>query len=285
MRKRATSRGWQRKHTYVEDPLVSIVIPALNEERNIGWVLDRIDTSYRYEVILVVATLEDKTVDAALRHRPDVKVTVQTRRGKGNALLCGFAAATGDILVTLDADGSTDPQEIPLFVEPLLAGADYAKGSRFLEGGGSSDLTRIRSLGNRALNILVNLTFGTSYSDMCYGYNALWASLVPVMGLTVEESDGPVWGDGFEVETLMNARAAQCGAVVAEVPSFEGPRRFGASHLSAVADGWRVLVTIVKERRAWKRLTARDLELVLPTQPGPLDAAPATLLEETAFGG
>jgi glycosyltransferase involved in cell wall biosynthesis len=100
---------------------------------------------------------------------PDVRVVLQDGRGKGNALACGFAAAHGDIIVMLDADGSTDPAEIPRFVEVLLAGNDYAKGSRFAPGGSSSDITAVRQLGNRALVALVNLLFRTHFSDLCYG--------------------------------------------------------------------------------------------------------------------
>jgi glycosyltransferase involved in cell wall biosynthesis len=78
-------------------------------------------------------------------------VLSQTRTGKGNALACGFAAATGDIIVMIDADGSTDPAEIPRFVEALTAGADFAKGSRFAPGAGSTDITPLRKLGNKLL--------------------------------------------------------------------------------------------------------------------------------------
>jgi hypothetical protein len=230
------------------EPLkISVVIPALNEERNIGWVLDRLEP-IACEVVLVVADLADPTVPVARTHRPDVQVTLQSRTGKGNALLCGFADCTGNVIVTLDADGSTDPAEIPKFVAALVDGADYAKGSRFLAGGGSADLTKLRRWGNRTLNWLVNRLYGTSYSDLCYGFNAMWVDLVDILGLEPGEAAGErAWGDGFEVETLMNVRVASAGLKVIEVASYEGARRFGASHLSVVADGWRVLMTIRRE--------------------------------------
>ena len=110
---------------------------------------------------------------------PWVRAITQTRKGKGNAMACGFAAATGDVIVMFDADGSADPAEIPAFVAALVAGADFAKGSRFAPGGGSDDITLLRRTGNAGLNGVANALFGTSYTDLCYGYNAFWADLLP----------------------------------------------------------------------------------------------------------
>jgi glycosyltransferase involved in cell wall biosynthesis/O-antigen/teichoic acid export membrane protein len=182
-----------------------------------------------------------------------VRIVRQTRRGKGNALACGFAAATGDIIAMVDADGSTDPAEIPRFVRVLRDGADFAKGTRYARGGGSDDLTWRRRVGNRMLTSLVNRRYRTNYTDLCYGFNAFWRPHVPVFGLdgTSELALGgePLWGDGFEVETLINIRVALAGLIVTEVPSFEHRRIHGESKLSALADGWRILKTILRERR------------------------------------
>ena len=125
-----------------------------------------------HEVIIVDGNSVDNTVATACRLRPDVRIVRQNRSGKGNALACGFAAATGDIIAMVDADGSADPAEIPQFVQALLDGADFAKGTRFADGGGSCDITWLRRLGNRALSGLVNMLCRTQYSDLCYGYNA-----------------------------------------------------------------------------------------------------------------
>src|SRR5690348_18068444 len=163
-------------------PRVSVVIPALNEARNLPYVFDRLPAGI-FEVILVDGASTDGTVEVARSLRPDVRVVQQTRRGKGNALACGFAACRGDIIVMIDADGSTDPREIPAFVAALLAGADYAKGSRFIEGGGSTDITRIRRAGNFGLNLLTNALNGTRFSDLCYGYNAFWRHCLPALSL------------------------------------------------------------------------------------------------------
>ena len=145
-------------------PRVSVVVPTLNEARNLPHVFSRLPADV-HEVIVVDGHSVDDTVAVARRLRPDVRIVQQTRRGQGNALACGFEAATGDVIAMVDADGSTDPSEIPRFVDALLSGADFAKGTRFAAGGGSSDITRLRSLGNRALGAIVNFCHGTHYSD------------------------------------------------------------------------------------------------------------------------
>ena len=217
---------------------VSVVIPTLNEERNLPHVFARLPDGL-HEVIVVDGHSTDDTVPVARRLRPDVRVVTQPGSGKGNALAAGFAACTGDVVVSMDADGSTDPAEIPRFVAALCHGADFVKGSRFAQGGSSSDITRTRRLGNRALNALVNALYGTSYTDLCYGFNAFWARCLPYMRVDC---------DGFEVETLVNVRIAKAGLVIHEVPSYERDRIYGRSNLHAVRDGTRVLRTIAIER-------------------------------------
>jgi glycosyltransferase involved in cell wall biosynthesis len=153
-------------------PQVSVV-PALNESRNLPHVLPRMPADI-HELILVDGHSVDDTVRIARKLWPGVRVVMQTRTGKGNALACGFAAATGDVIVVIDADGSADPGEIPQFVRALVNGADFAKGTRFARGGGSRDITRVRNVGNRAPSSLVNVCYGTHYTDLCYGFNSFW---------------------------------------------------------------------------------------------------------------
>ena len=234
-------------------PSVSVIVPALNEAQNISHVFARMPPDV-HEVILVDGFSVDDTVRVARQVRPGVRVVMQTRMGKGNALACGLAEATGEVVAMVNADGSADPGEIPRFVDALLKGADFAKGTRFAEGGGSSDITRLRSYGNYALTAFFNACYGKSYSDLCYGFNVFWRHHTPVLGLDPTTSaqsggDGRLWGDGFEIETLIHVRVAKAGLVVAEVPSFEHSRIHGVSNLNALRDGRRVLRTILSERR------------------------------------
>jgi hypothetical protein len=230
-------------------PRVSVVIPTYNEARNLPHVMGRLPADL-HEVIVVDGRSVDGTIEVARALRPDVKIVLQNRVGKGNAMACGFAAVTGDVVVMLDADGSADPGEIERFVAALVAGADFAKGTRFAAGGGSSDITAVRSWGNRWLNRTVNVLFGTHYTDLCYGYNAFWADCLTHLDLDPRPSDthGKQWGDGFEIETIINTRVAKARLKIVEVPSFEHRRVYGESNLNTWRDGARVLRALVVER-------------------------------------
>jgi hypothetical protein len=233
-------------------PRVSVVIPALNEARNLPHVFARLPPGL-HEVIVVDGHSVDDTVATARRLRPDVRIVRQNRYGKGNAVACGLAAATGDIIALVDADGSVDPAEIPRFVKALLGGADFAQGTRFADGGGSSDVTRLRRLGNWLLSVLFSVVVGSRYTDLCYGYSVFWRRILPVLRLDAD-TDVPVgggtrlWGDGFEVDVLMNIRAVRAGLMVTEVPSYEHSRIHGVSNLNAFSDGFRVMRAIAAER-------------------------------------
>lgn len=233
--------------------------------------LPRIPTDV-FEVILVDGHSTDDTVAVARAVLPSIRIVPQQGRGKGAALRTGFAAAKGDIIVMIDADGSTQPEEIPAFVAKLLDGHDFVKGSRFMAGGGTADMSRLRALGNWGFTQLTRVFFGGSYTDLCYGYNAFWRRIVPMLELT---------GTGFEIETMMNIRALRANLKVAEVPSFEAPRIHGESNLRTFPDGWRVLKTIVRERfRAEPLPLAGHGEeplrqaIVMPVRPGTLVAVP-----------
>jgi len=255
------------------DPRVSVVIPTYNEAKNLPHVFSRLPPDL-HEVIVVDGRSVDGTVEVALALRPDVRIVRQNRRGKGNAMACGFAAVTGDIVVMLDADGSADPQEIPRYVAALLAGADFAKGTRFADGGGSEDITSTRAWGNRWLNRAANVLFRTRYTDLCYGYNAFWAHCLPVLELDAGDGarTGKLWGDGFEIETLINTRVAKARLAVTEVPSFESRRLYGQSNLNTWRDGARVLKALVIERLNHRGTARRQAARADTRRPRPPDA-------------
>ncbi len=222
-------------------PTISVVIPTLNEAENLPHVLPRIP-DWVTEVLIVDGGSVDDTVAVSMALCPDAKVIVERRKGKGVALRAGFELASGEIIVALDADGSTDPAEIPAFVGALVAGHDLVKGSRFVQGGGTDDMELHRRVGNKALTLLVRACFGGRYTDLCYGYFAFWRRVLPELLGHEEEATG------FEIETFINVRALQHGLRVTEIASFESARIHGQSNLRTVQDGFRVVNTIARER-------------------------------------
>ncbi|HYQ10887.1 MAG TPA: glycosyltransferase family 2 protein [Gaiellaceae bacterium] len=245
----------------IRSPRVSVVIPAMNEAENLPHVLATLPAD-TYELVLVDGHSIDGTSTVAREHYPTVRIVGQSGRGKGDALRAGFAACSGDVIVMMDADGSTDGAEIERFVAALVDGADYAKGSRFMAGGGSEDITLLRTAGNLFFCWLVNRLYKTSYTDLCYGYNAFWRSALPTIAPDCA---------GFEVETVLNVRAAKAGLRVAEVPSVEHLRIHGKSNLHPVRDGLRVLRAILHERERRPRtvdivaeveMVGADIEMV-----------------------
>lgn len=217
---------------------ITVVIPARNEADNIAWVIRRIP-GFVNEVVIVDGRSTDATIEVARMVRPDVVVVTDNGRGKGDAMRVGAVAARGSIVVMIDADGSMDPAEIERYVEPLAQGFDFVKGSRFLPGGGTSDMTNLRRAGHAGLLALANFMYGARWTDLCYGFCAFRRSALQELALDA---------DGFEIETQMVVRAARIHLRIAEVPSFEYPRRSGFSQLNTFRDGWRVLCTIFEER-------------------------------------
>ncbi|MGN6167338.1 MAG: glycosyltransferase family 2 protein [Solirubrobacteraceae bacterium] len=254
-------------------PSVSVVIPAFNEEESIDWVLQQLPP-WVYEVVLIDGLSTDRTEAIARKLRPDIVVVHQRQRGKGAALRAGFAAARGDIVVMMDADGSTDPRELNKFVAALEAGADFVKGSRTATGGGSADFTLVRRTGNLGFVLLVNLLYRSRFTDLCYGYCAFWRRHLDSLALQA---------DGFEIETELVLNAVRAGLKIREVPSVELLRRGGASNLRAFSDGRRVLNTILRHRVGRDSQTnaaSSHIELI-PLDPAQDSAAPFYL----AVGG
>jgi glycosyltransferase involved in cell wall biosynthesis len=218
-------------------PSVSVVIPTLNEAQNLPHILPLI--SSEHQVIVVDGGSTDDTMAVAQALRPDAIVMRQPRKGKGDALFAGFMASSGDILVTLDADGSQKVDEINDFVAALVEGADFAKGSRLVSGGGSADFTWVRAVGNRMLGTAANVIHGTRYTDITYGFNAFWRNCLPHLMTDAY---------GFEGETIMCIRAARAGLLITEVACYEEQRIHGESNLRTFRDGWRILKLLVNER-------------------------------------
>ena len=231
-------------------PVVSVVIPTLNEASNVGWVLARLPAVVD-EVVVVDGHSTDGTVSVARAVRPDAVIVAAQRRGKGAALQAGFAAARGTFIVMLDADCSMDPTEIDRFVAQLRRGVDLVKGSRFMSGAGTADITPLRRWGNGALLGLVNHLYGVRFTDLCYGFIAFRRAALDTLDIDAV---------GFEVEAQITVHAMCAGMRIEEVPSYEHVRHDGVSKLRPWRDGTRVLWTIPRDHRAMRR-AAREREL------------------------
>jgi glycosyltransferase involved in cell wall biosynthesis len=221
-----------------EKPKITALICALNEEDNLRHVLPRIP-NWVDEVLLVDGHSTDNTVEVAKILRSDIKVVSQPGKGKGDALKYGIKNSSGDIIVTLDADGATNPEEIPKFIEPLLNGYDFAKGSRFLNRH-SPEMPLHRRVGNWVLATTANVLHGTKYTDICSGYNAFWRKSIGRVNLS---------SDGFELEQELNVKIKRAGLKVIEVPCSNNRGRLtGGSKVAIWRQGLKDLIIIIRER-------------------------------------
>lgn len=222
---------------YNQEKRVSIIMPTLNEVSNIKHIFPFIP-QFVDEIVVIDGGSKDGTIDEVLKFRKDAKIIIDKTPGKGVALKRGFAAATGDLIIMMDADGSHDPEEIPMLIEPVLNGYDVSKASRILPGGGSDDFTAFRRFGNKMFVVMVNRLYGAKYTDLCYGYRAFKREVIEIMNCK---------SDGFEIETEQSIRMIKTGLKVKEIPSFEARRKYGNSRLNAIRDGWRILEIIIRE--------------------------------------
>jgi len=240
---------WARRCSPVEDardpnelrPALTVVVPTRNERRNIELVLQALPAAVE-EVIVIDASDDDETMRAARRAWPGAVVERQVGIGKGAALQQGFALARGWSIAMLDGDGSMNPAEIKRFVRLLDDGFEFVKGSRFITGGGSTDMTRFRKLGHAGLLRVANMLLRAHYTDLCYGYCAFRREALARLELSAQ---------GFDIEMQIVARAALAGLRIAEVPSFEDVRLEGRSKLHPIRDGTYILRTLLRERFTW----------------------------------
>lgn len=217
-------------------PKVTVLICTFNEEKNLPYVLPGIP-EWVDEILLVDGRSTDRTVEVAKEIRPEIRVLYQSDTGKGDALRYGIQQASGEIIVTVDADGSTNPEEIPKFIEPLLDGYDFTKGSRFLNQ--CPTLSQLRRFGNKLFVSLTNILYGTKYTDLCAGLNAFRAKILQQID---PEGKTPLW------EPTINIRLKKRGLKVIEVPQRDSGRIAGRCEANPLRQGLRILKIIIEER-------------------------------------
>jgi glycosyltransferase involved in cell wall biosynthesis len=229
-----------RAHFEVFSPLdlnVGVAIPAYNEEKNLGDVLHRLNSVGFSNVLVIDGLSNDGTLKVAAQN--GAKIVLQDGRGKGQAIrqVLSNSYLDSDALVMMDADGSMSPEEIPRFVQALSDGADVVKGSRFIVGGGTSDMTATRRFGNTLMTFAVNILCGSNYTDLCYGFVAFNKKAIQMLAPVLESNN-------FEIETEIFIKAKKLGLKVLEVPSFEYPRKNGKTNLKTFKDGFKIVKTI-----------------------------------------
>src|SRR6185369_1762849 len=202
---------------------ITIVIPTLNEEETIAYIIERCKP-YGDEILVVDGHSADRT--AAIARSLNVKVISDNGKGKGAAIRQAITVATGDIVVFVDADGSHDPQDIPRLIEPIVSGeADHVTGSRIL--GGSSELFGgfdefMRLAGSSFITECINWRFKTKLSDSQNGFRAIKREVALKLGLKENITT---------IEQEMVIRTLKCGYRMAEVPSHEQKRFVGPSKI------------------------------------------------------
>jgi glycosyltransferase involved in cell wall biosynthesis len=219
-------------------PEISVIICSFNEEKNIGYVLPKIP-KWVDEILLIDGHSTDETVAVAERLLPNINVIFQPNKGKGDALKCGFKHASKDIIVTLDADGATDPLEMNKFVKALLNGYDFAKGSRFLERLPAKKPLH-RMFGNLLIAACFNALYLTRYSDLCSGYNAFWRKQLGLINMNSS--------DCYEDEPLLISKAKKAGLRMTEIGHVDFGRIEGESKSPGWRQGFKAMKTITRER-------------------------------------
>jgi len=223
-----------------DEMLISVIIPVFNEEQTIGNIIGRVKTvlqkiGFKYEIIVVDDCSADRSLE--LSKSQGVRAySLKMHMGKGYALRAGFAKAKGEIIITVDSDGSHRPEELPLLLTPILQDkADLVIGSRYLSRKPVA-AKKLNAIGVRLFNLLIKVLTRAEVSDSQSGYRAMKSEVLKNMGLKSGE---------YEIESEMLVKSARQGFRVKEVPiSFE-QRTYGRSRLDPMVDGLKILLSIV----------------------------------------
>jgi glycosyltransferase involved in cell wall biosynthesis len=219
---------------------ISVVIPAYNEEKSIGLVIEQttqvLDSlGVPYEIIVVDDGSTDNTARIASTYKTTV-ISYPQNIGKGHALRKGFQQAQGEIIVMIDSDGTHRPKEITALVTPLFNGTDIVAGSRFL-GSIAGSTTRINRVGNFLLNTTIASLTGTRITDSQTGFRALKREAINKMHLT---------STGFEIESEITVKGLKNGFKCQEIPITCERRLYNISRVKILRDGLRMFRTIIE---------------------------------------
>jgi glycosyltransferase involved in cell wall biosynthesis len=224
----------------MQSAVISVIIPAYNEEKAIGNVIEETiqimdSLGLPYEIIVVDDGSTDRTREVASRYKVRVLSNAKNR-GKGYALRRGFQHAQGDIIVTIDADGSHKPKEIPDLINPLFNGIDIVAGSRFL-GNGKDHTSKLHLLGNHLVNATIMVLTRKLVTDSQTGLRAFKKEFIKKTSLE---------SCGYEIETEITVKGLKNGFKFQEIPISCRRRDYGVSKLRILSDGVKIFKTILK---------------------------------------
>lgn len=225
-------------------PVISVIMPAFNEEKAVGVLIDRIlnvlkQITNNFEIIVIDDGSKDQTLDICREKRV---ITIHNRYncGKGYALREGFKLARGDIILTIDSDGEHHPEEIPLIIQPILEGkVEAVFGTRFAQKHKIPITTVVNSFGNKFFNFLIRRLTNRKFTDTQCGFRAFKKACLSK--LTLESF-------GYEIETEMIVKLAQQNIPFCEIPVSSRITYFRKSNINRFLDGFRILLTIFKTR-------------------------------------
>jgi glycosyltransferase involved in cell wall biosynthesis len=224
----------------MNNSLISIVIPAYNEQNTIGETISgtiRAMDSLRmpYEVIVVNDGSTDNTEQIASGYKTTL-LSNSKNQGKGYTLRRGFQHAQGDIVVTIDSDGAHEPKEIPDLVRPLFNGVDVVNGSRYL-GGRMHTTTRLNRMGNATFNLAIMILTGKRVTDSQSGFRAFKREVLQKINLQ---------SLGYDIEVEMTVKSLKNCFVFFEKPIYCEKRKHSYSKLRILRDGIRIFKAIIK---------------------------------------
>lgn len=224
----------------MQQSVISVVIPAYNEEKTIGDVIFGTISAMEgsrmpFEILVVDDGSTDNTRRIATRYKAAVLANGKNR-GKGYALRKGFQHARGDIVVTMDADGAHRPKEIPDLINPLFNGVDIVAGSRFL-GHGKDSTSRLNRFGSCIFNFVIMILTGKHITDSQTGFRAFKKEVLQRLNLE---------SVGYEIETEITVKGLKNGFVCQEKPISCEKRKHSNSKLKILSDGIKIFKTIFR---------------------------------------
>jgi len=227
----------------MESQSIGIILPTLNEELNVGKVIQEIpkhyleEQGYKVDIVVVDGLSTDRTREVA-QEKGATLIVVQSRRGKGNQLRTALTQVNSDYIFILDADYTYPADRIPDMLQILKQGCDVVTGSRLKGRREKGAISRLNLFGNAFLTTLANVLYPVKMTDLCTGFWGIKGNVIRSLNLSAS---------GFEFEADLFANLSKNGYTIAEIP-IDYRRREDKSRLKLIRDGLKIGWTLVSRR-------------------------------------